>query len=148
MIRITDNFTLEEFLRSSVADRLGISQTEPPYEVVVNVTKLCVGVLQPLRSHFGEPVIISSGYRCPDVNKAVGGVYNSQHMKGQAADIYLGGDTEKETDYFRWIRNNLDFDQLILEGNEQTSWLHVAYVSPSLNRKKAWMQLSKSPSAQ
>lgn len=144
MIQVTDNFTLEEFLRSTKASSLGISQAEPPYEVVVNLTKLCVRVLQPLRSHFGEPVIISSGYRCPDLNKAVGGVSNSQHMKGQAADIYLGGDTNRETEYFRWIRNNLDFDQLIIEGNQRTSWLHVSYVSPKLNRKKAWLQLSRS----
>lgn len=143
MIRITDNFTLEEFLRSSAADRLGIYQLEPPYGVVVNITKLCIRVLQPLRDHFGERIIISSGYRCPDLNKAVGGVGNSSHLTGQAADIYLGGDTDRETEYFRWIRNNLDFDQLILEGNKRTSWLHVSYISPKDNRKKAWLQLSR-----
>lgn len=144
MTQVTDNFTLEEFLRSTKANSIGISQAEPPYDVVINITKLCTMVLQPLRIHFGEPVIISSGYRCPDLNKAVGGVPNSQHMKGQAADIYLGGDTEKETEYFRWIRKHLDFDQLIIEGNQRTSWLHISYISHKLNRKKAWMQLSKS----
>lgn len=144
---ITDNFTLEELLRSTTAERNGISQGEPPYSVVIALTKLCVNVLQPLRNHFAEPVIISSGYRCPAVNKLVGGVHNSQHITGQAADIYLGGDTARETEYFRWIRKNLDYDQLILEGNQKQSWIHVSYNSPKLNRKKAWMQLQKTNGA-
>jgi hypothetical protein len=144
---ITDNFTLEELLRSTTAARNHISQSEPPYSVVIALTKLCVNVLQPLREHYGEPLIISSGYRCPLVNKLVGGVHNSQHITGQAADIYLGGDSQKEAEYFRWIRKNLDFDQLILEGNQKSSWIHVSYNSPKLNRHQSWMQLQKTDGA-
>lgn len=147
MIKITDNFTLEEMLRSSKADELNISQSEPPYQVVIALTRLCERVLQPLRDHFKEPIVISSGYRCTEVNAAVGGVSTSQHCKGMAADIYLGGDTDRETEYFRWIRSNLDFDQLILEGNQKTSWIHVSYNSHKLNRKQAWMQLIKTSGA-
>lgn len=91
--------------------------------------------------------MISSGYRCSEVNKAVGGVPTSQHCKGMAADIYLDGDTDKESVYFNWIKKNLDFDQLILEGTQKSSWVHVSYKSPKLNRKKAWMQLTKTSGA-
>lgn len=147
MIKITDNFTLEEMLHSSKANELNISQSEPPYQVVIALTRLCERVLQPLRDHFKEPIVISSGYRCREVNAAVGGVPTSQHCKGMAADIYLGGDTDKESVYFNWIKKNLDFDQLIIEGTQKTSWVHVSYNSPKLNRKKAWMQLTKTNGA-
>lgn len=140
-MNITANFTLEELTHSATAARNNINNHQPPYEVVVALTKLCVFVLQPLRDHFGEPIKITSGYRCPFLNEELGGVFNSQHLTGQAADIYLGGDTDKEAKYFFYIRNNLPFDQLILEGNERTSWIHVSYNSPTLNRNKSWMQL-------
>lgn len=146
-MNITDNFTLEEMLRSTTAQSIGVSQAEPPYSVVIALTRLCERVLQPIRDHFKEPVIISSGYRCPQVNKAVGGVQNSQHITGQAADIYLGGDTGRESAYFQWIRQNIDYDQLILEGNQKTSWIHVSYNSLKLNRHKSWMQLTKTNGA-
>ena len=91
--------------------------------------------------------MISSGYRCREVNAAVGGVPTSQHCKGMAADIYLGGDTDKERLYFNCIKKNRDFDQLILEGTDKSSWVHVSYNAPKLNRKKAWMQLTKTSGA-
>lgn len=91
--------------------------------------------------------MISAGYRCPEVNAAVGGVPTSQHCKGMAADIYLGGNTELEQMYFSWIRANIDYDQLILKGNQKTSWIHVSYNSPKLNRHKSWMQLTKTSGA-
>ena len=146
-MHITDNFTLEELLRSTTAQRNHISQSEPPYSVVIALTKLCVNVLQPLRDHFQEPIIISSGYRCPTVNKLVGGVHNSQHITGQAVDIYLGDDTERENEYFLYIWKHLDYDQLILEGNQKNSWIHVSYNSPKLNRHQSWMQLQKTNGA-
>ncbi len=146
-MNITDNFTLEEMLSSATARAHGINNYDVPYEIVIALTKLCVCILQPIREHFKEPVIISSGYRCPNLNKIVGGVTNSQHIKGQAADIYLDGDTKREAEYFSWIRKNLDYDQLILEGNEKTSWIHVSYISPKKNRKKSWMQLQKTSGA-
>lgn len=142
-MNITDNITLEELLRSSQAERYGINNFAPPYSVIVSLTKLCVNVLEPVIEHFHEPLRISSGYRCPKLNELVGGVYQSQHINGQAVDIYLDGDTEREQRYFQFIRSSIDFDQLILEGNQSTSWIHVSYVSPSLNRHKSWLQLTK-----
>lgn len=142
-MHITDNFTLEEMLRSSVADRQRINNYLPPHTVIINLTKLCIYVLQPLRDHFKEPVHISSGYRCQELNEAVHGVHNSQHIQGQAADIYLYGDTAKEMQYFNYIKKHIPYDQLILEGNERSSWIHVSFVSLKQNRKQSWMQLQK-----
>lgn len=146
-MNLTDNFTLKELCASSTARAYGINNENPTIEVIVALTKLCVCVLQPLREHFCEPVHISSGYRCQRLNEVVGGVSTSSHLTGQAADIYLGGDSIKEMEYYQYIRKNLDYDQLILEGNEKTSWIHVSYVSPKLNRNKSWMQLQRTNGA-
>lgn len=142
-MNLTDNFTLEEMYNSRTARINGVDNLSYDPLIIISLTTLCLKVLQPLRDHFAEPVIISSGYRCQALNKLVGGVYNSQHILGQAADIYLDGDTKREAVYFRYIRDNLDYDQLILEGNQSTSWIHVSYVSHKKNRRKAWMQLQK-----
>lgn len=142
-MNITDNFTLEEMCNSRTARINQINNANYDTSVIISLTTLCLKVLQPLRDHFAEPVRISSGYRCQALNKLVHGVYNSQHLLGQAADIYLDGDTKREAEYFRYIRDNLDYDQLILEGNQSTSWIHVSYVSHKKNRRKAWMQLQK-----
>ena len=85
-MRITPHFTLEEFERSGTAARLHIDNRVPA-ELVPNIKYLCEEVLEPLREHFQEPIYVSSGYRCPELNKAVGGVKSSQHMQGEAADI-------------------------------------------------------------
>ena len=142
-MNITDNFTMEEMCNSRTARINQINNANYDTSVIISLTTLCLKVLQPLRDHFAEPVRISSGYRCQALNKLVGGVYNSQHTLGQAADIYLDGDTKREAEYFRYIRDNLDYDQLILEGNQSTSWIHVSYVSHKKNRRKAWIQLQK-----
>ena len=142
-MNITDNFTLEEMCSSRTARKNGIDNFSYDPSIIISLSALCHMVLQPLRDHFAEPVRISSGYRCQALNTLVGGVYNSQHILGQAADIYLDGDTKREAEYFRYIRDNLDYDQLILEGNQSTSWIHVSYVSHKKNRRKAWMQLQK-----
>lgn len=142
-MNITDNITLEEMCSSRTARINHIDNISYDPSIIISLSALCLMVLQPLRDHFAEPLHISSGYRCQALNKLVGGVYNSQHCLGQAADIYLNGDTKRETQYFRYIRDNLDYDQLILEGNQSTSWIHVSYVSHKKNRRKAWMQLQK-----
>ena len=85
-MKLTEHFTLEEFQRSAKAAELGI-ENRVPEGLVANLRHLCEEVLEPLREHFGEAVYVTSGYRCPQLNKAVGGVANSQHMRGEAADI-------------------------------------------------------------
>ena len=85
-MKLTEHFTLEEFERSATAARLHIDNRVPA-ELVPNLKRLCELVLEPLREHFQEAVYVTSGYRCPQLNNAVGGVHNSQHMRGEAVDI-------------------------------------------------------------
>lgn len=124
-MKLSENFTLAELTKSSTAKRLGIENTPDPQQLE-NLVELCQKVLQPLRDAIG-PIRISSGLRVPALNKAIGGSSTSQHcaINGAAADIDID-DNKKVFDY---IKNNLQFDQLIWEfGNEkQPDWVHVSY---------------------
>jgi zinc D-Ala-D-Ala carboxypeptidase len=129
-MKLSPNFTLEEMLESQTARRKGIAeQFTPPPEVVTNLRALCKNILEPLREAVGGPIKISSGYRCPRLNKAIGGAKNSQHMVGEAADVQgLGGMTNKQL--FNKIKQlGLPFDQMIWEfGNDQNpAWVHVSF---------------------
>lgn len=125
--KITKNFTLEELTASATAKAKHIDNS-PLAQHIVNLTHLATKVLQPMRTAMNEPIKIGSGYRCPQLNKAVGGVSNSQHMKGQAVDLCIDGDMEKGKRWFNYIKNNLPFDQLIMEHNSKGSyWVHVSY---------------------
>ena len=143
---VTMHFTIEELYRSDTAKRLGIDN-KPSTQQTINLVYLAAYVLEPLRVAMNEPVKISSGFRCQALNKAVGGVYNSQHLKGQAADICIDGDMKKGRRWFNFIRDNLVFDQLIWEHNARTGtyWIHVSYVFPDFgpNRRKVIDGLEK-----
>lgn len=135
MIKITKDFTLEELYASQTARERGIDN-QPDMQAVINLTWLAIKVLQPLRDAMGEPIKIGSGYRCPRLNKAVGGVSNSQHMKGEAADLSIDGDLKKGKQWFEWIKTHCDFDQLIWEHNAKgTYWVHVSYNSKGNRRQ-------------
>ena len=123
-LQLSEHFNLSEFERSATADKLHIDNTIPE-ELIPNLKNLCEQVLEPLREHFDTPVIISSGYRCPQLNKAVGGVPNSQHQKGEAADIHIPS-TKEGHDWFLWIMENTCFDQLIWEKNGSSRWIHIS----------------------
>ena len=122
---LTNHFTLEEFSFSSTAKSRGINNTVP-LQFIPSLRNLCEKVLEPLRERVKEPVIISSGYRCPALNRAVGGSNTSQHMKGEACDIYME-DKEKLRKWFAILMDG-DFDQLIFERNRRTGhcWIHVS----------------------
>ena len=136
MTHISKNFTLEELTASQTAKARGISN-KPGIQQVVNLVYLTASVLQPLRDAMRQEVKIGSGYRSPALNKAVGGVANSQHMTGQAADLCIDGDLQKGKRWFNYIRQHLDFDQLIWEHNAKGSyWVHVSYVHPSQGRNR------------
>lgn len=126
-MKISKNFSLEEFSRSETAQRLKIDNALGT-EQIINLCALVHHVLQPLRDHYGQPVKISSGYRCQALNKAVGGVSNSQHMMGQASDIKITGVTP--THIADYIANNLPYDQVIL----YPTFVHVSY-SIQANRR-------------
>lgn len=133
---VTMHFTIEEMYASATAKRLGIDN-KPSVQQMINLVYLCAYVLEPLRVAMNEPIKIGSGFRCQKLNKAVGGVYNSQHMKGQAADLCIDGDMEKGRRWFNYIKNHLPFDQLIMEHNSKgTYWVHVSFVFPDFGKNR------------
>lgn len=134
-INLSKHFKLSEFTKSSTASARNIDNT-PSEEVIANLRNLCVKLLEPMRQHFNVPIVISSGYRCPALNKSVGGVANSQHMKGEAADLHIpfiktanGSFIQDMQTARKWIEYLLDqrFDQLILEHDKTGHyWIHVS----------------------
>lgn len=126
-MKLSKNFSLEELTKSDLAIRLCVDNT-PDETVTANLQKLVDNILQPLRDKFG-PVIISSGYRSPEVNSKVGGSKTSHHCFGYAADIEIPGVDNK--DLALYIKDNFKFTQLILEfykpGVPDSGWVHVAY---------------------
>jgi hypothetical protein len=130
------HFTIEELYASDTAKRLGINN-KPDIQQVINLVYLAAYVLEPLRDVMGEPIKIGSGFRCQKLNKAVGGVYNSQHLKGQAVDLCIDGDIEKGKKWFNYIKDHLPFDQLIWEHNSKGSyWVHVSFIHPDFGKNR------------
>lgn len=133
---VTMHFTMEELYASATATAKGINN-KPSVQQMINLVYLTAYVLEPLRVAMGEPIKIGSGFRCQALNKAVGGVYNSQHMKGQAADLCIDGDIQKGRKWFNYIKNHLPFDQLIWEHNSKgTYWVHVSFVYPDFGKNR------------
>ena len=136
-MKLSENFTMAEFIKSDTADRLGIDNT-PEGEHLENAKALFENVVQKVRDHFG-PTVINSGYRCPELNEAVRGSKTSQHCHGEAADIEVPG--VANGDLAQWIVDNLEFDQVILEfytpGEPSSGWVHVTYKKDGSNRNKA-----------
>lgn len=124
-------FTIKELCASSTAAQKGINNT-PSSEIVGNLEQLVNKVLDPLREEFGKPIIVNSGYRSLELNRAIGGAKNSQHTLGQAADISGGSIIENKKLFDLAQQLNLPFDQLIDE--KDFSWVHISY-SPR-NRKQ------------
>lgn len=135
--RLSKNFTLGELIKSNIATRLGIDNTPSP-EVVENLRNVATYILQPVRDWAGVPVVVSSGYRSPILNKEAKGSSTSQHMTGSAVDFEIPGVSNYEV--AAWIRDNLEFDQLILEfytpGDPNSGWVHCSYVTNRPNRKE------------
>ena len=135
-MNLTKNLTLAEVTKSTTAKRLGIDN-QPDEWTIENLRAVGECIFQPLRDSFGCPIYVSSGYRSPELNAAIGGSKRSQHMEGRAldldADVY-GCCTNGEI--FRYILNNLTFDQLIWEfgDNDNPDWVHVSFVYDGLNR--------------
>lgn len=132
-------FTLSELTKSATARRLGIDN-EADVDVRANITALVDNVLDPLRTKWGMPIIVTSGYRCPKLNAAVGGAVNSQHTKGMAADIRTVSDTP--ADNMRLLRcllnSGIVFDQVICEypdAQGRPDWIHVSFKRLGGNRK-------------
>lgn len=128
-LRLSASFYLDEFIISQVAERHGY-KNEPNEKQIENLRLLCVNVLQPLREIINVPIFINSGFRSFDVNAAVGGRFNSQHLEGKAADFIVH--SLNLVDVFNIVLQKLSFDQLIYEFGK---WIHVSW-NGELNRKE------------
>lgn len=138
MIENWKHFTLNELTKSDTAKKFGIDNS-PDTLAVSNLDDLVVNVLDPLRKAWGAPIRVGSGYRCKELNKKVGGVKNSQHILGQAADI-VPVDRSKIDRFIsfvkEWCKTN-EFDQCIIEKSGSTRWIHISY-NRHRNRKKCF----------
>lgn len=127
-------FTIQELAKSNTASALDIDNT-PTEDAVRNLQALVVNVLDPLREAYGGPLYVNSGYRCAELNKVVGGVSSSQHMKGEASDIDTRkGKTENERLATIAQRLGLPYDQLIIE--DGGTWLHISHKRNGNNRRE------------
>tara|TARA_R100000458_G_C8225509_1_gene208658 strand:- start:570 stop:1040 length:471 start_codon:yes stop_codon:yes gene_type:complete len=137
-MKLSENLSLVEVTKSITAKRLGIDNT-PDEWTKENLRQVAINVFQPVRDALGCPVFVSSGYRSADLNVAIGGSKRSQHVEGRAldldADVYGG---TSNCDIFHYIKENLEFDQLIWEFGDESNpdWVHVSYVYDGPNRKR------------
>lgn len=137
---LTKNFSLAELIEAGSARRLGLDeQFNPPAEIVCHLNELAHHVLQPLRDHFGQSITVTSGYRSPKVNKAVGGAANSDHLYGYAADIQLWKDGVNcnQQIFDAVLKLKLPFRQMIDEFGSETepAWIHISYNAKDLKRQ-------------
>ena len=139
-MKLTANISLDELIKSQVAERKGINNNPSPMQIE-NLKALAVNILQPIRSQFDRPLIISSGFRCAQLCLEIGSSINSEHCadnKSAAADFEIPGIDNKEL--AEWIKSNLEYNQLILEfyreGEPSSGWVHCSY-STDLNKKQS-----------
>ena len=134
---ISKHISYKEGVYSITAIRKGIDN-EPNEEQLSNMKLVAEKIFEPVRTHFKVPIKVNSFFRSPDLNKAIGGSTKSQHCKGQAIDIDDTYGKVKNSDIYWWIKDNLDFDQMIWEfgNNDNPDWVHISYVSPDKNRNR------------
>jgi hypothetical protein len=136
-MQLSTNLSLAEVTRSETAKRRGISNMPTP-EHIENFKKLAINIFQPIREHFGKPILISSGYRSAELNKAIGGSLSSQHCSGEAIDIDMDGTDITNAQIFNYIKDNLNFDQMIWEFGTDANpdWVHVSFAANRSQRKQ------------
>ena len=135
--RLSKHVSYREGVYSRTAERLGL-KNDPSDVHLANMKLIAEKVFEPLREFVGGPIKINSFYRGPELNKAIGGSAKSQHCHGQAIDIDDTFGHATNAVMFKWIKENIDFDQMIWEfgDDENPNWVHVSYVSPEFNRKR------------
>ena len=136
-MKISDHITYAEAIHSNTAKRRGIDNT--PSEIQVLSMKLLADkIFEPLREFVGGPIKVNSFFRSVALNEAIGGVASSQHCKGQAIDIDDVYGRKTNAEMYKWIQENLDYDQMIWEfgTDTQPNWIHISYVSKEENRNK------------
>ena len=134
---ISKHISYKEGVHSITAIRKGIDN-EPNEEQLANMKLVANNVFEPLRVFINGPIKVNSFFRSPDLNKAIGGSTKSQHCKGQAIDIDDTYGKATNAEMYWWIKENLDFDQMIWEfgSNDNPDWVHVSYVSPDKNKNR------------
>ena len=136
-MRISEHVSYREATKSNTATRRGIDNTPSDYEIT-NMVGVAENIFEPLRKWVGGPIKITSMYRCEELNRAIGGSSRSQHCEGRAMDLddTFGYKTNKEM--FEYIRENLNFDNLIYEFGDDNNpdWIHVSYISDDENRNR------------
>jgi len=127
-MRISEHISLKEAVRSNTAERLSISNM-PDNETLITMQITSEHVFEPLRNHFNEQIYVSSFYRSPELNQAIGGSKTSQHCLGEAIDIDDVYSKATNADFFNYIKDRLEFDQLIWEFGDDNNpaWVHVSY---------------------
>ena len=135
MEKISNHISFKEGIKSNTATRLGINNTPDDYQVS-NMVNIAINLFEPLREFVGGPIKINSFFRCEDLNRAIGGSSRSQHCEGRAIDLDDTFGHKTNAEMFRYIKDNLDFDQLIWEfGNDNNpDWVHVSFISLDENR--------------
>lgn len=146
-MKISKHLDLAEVIKSDSAKRKGISNMPTP-EHLENFKKLAENVFEPIRKHFGVPIHISSGYRSKELNALIGGSLTSQHCSGEAIDIDMDGSANGVTNkmVFDFIKDNLNFDQLIFEfgTKDAPDWVHVSWETSGKQRKQVLRAIKKS----
>ena len=134
---ISKHISSKEGVYSNTALRRGIDN-KPTEDHLHFMEIIAEEIFEPLRAHVGGPIKINSFYRSPELNTAIGGSKTSQHCKGQAMDIDDTFGHMTNAQMYHWIKENLDFDQMIWEFGDDVNpnWIHVSYVSPGKNRNK------------
>ena len=141
---ISKHISEKEGVYSTTAMRRGIDNI-PNNEQLNNMRLLAEEVFEPLRAYVGGPIKINSFFRCPELNKAIGGSSKSQHCKGQAIDIDDTFGRMTNAEMYHWIKEHLEFDQMIWEfgSDENPDWVHISYVSESENRNRCLRAIRK-----
>ena len=137
MEKISNHISFKEGIKSNTATRLGINNTPDDYQVS-NMVNIAINLFEPLREFVGGPIKINSFFRCEDLNRAIGGSSRSQHCEGRAIDLDDTFGHKTNAEMFRYIKDNLDFDQLIWEFGDDNNpdWVHVSFISFDENRKR------------
>ena len=135
--RISKHLSLKEAIRSNTATRLEI-KNEPRELDLIRMIEIAEKVFEPLREWVGGPIKVNSFYRSPELNSAIGGSKNSQHCIGCALDIDDTFGHKTNAQMFDYIKNNLDYDQIIWEfgDDDNCDWVHVSYISEDANRRR------------
>lgn len=137
MKKISEHISYKEAVRSDTADRLNIINI-PGKTELDNMSTISEKIFEPLRSHVGGPIRINSFFRSVELNKAIGGSSTSQHCKGQAFDLDDSYGCMTNAEMYKFVKDNLDFDQMIWEfgDDENPNWIHISYVSQEKNRNR------------